>query len=179
MNGRSDRSVSVVAIALLVFGIMLALFQFFAGSGLRINASPSLPMGLYVVSKSPDANLVEFCPAEPFARLANARGWRGNGNCPDGAAPLLKPVVAHAGDVVELSARGIAVNGHLLPNTAPLSRDSQGRPLQPWPFGHYRIGGDAVWVASSYNSHSFDSRYFGPVLVRSIRDRLRPLVTFR
>ena len=160
---------------LFVIGVMAATFQLFAASGLRINVTASEPMGLYVVSDGPDANLVEFCPAEPFARLAIVRGWRGAGNCPDGAAPLLKPVVAHAGDVVELLARGIAVNGHLLPNTAPLSRDSQGRPLQPWPFGQYVVGANAAWVASSYNSHSFDSRYFGPVPVSSIRDHLRPL----
>ena len=162
---------------LFVIGVMAATFQLFAASGLRVNASPSLPMGLYVVSERPDANLVEFCPTEPFARLAIVRGWRGQGNCPDGGAPLLKPVVARAGDLVELSVRGIAVNGHLLPNTSPLVRDSQGRPLQPWPFGHYVVGADALWVASSYNSHSFDSRYFGPVPVGAIRDRLLPLAT--
>ena len=86
-------------------------------------------------------NLVEFCPAEPFASLSIARGYRDPGACRDGAAPLLKPVVASAGDAVELSARGISVNGVLLPNTAPLSKDTKGpasrsvalRALLSWP----------------------------------------------
>ena len=38
---------------------------------------------------------------------------------------MLKPIVAHAGDTVEVSAHGIAVNGTLLHNTSPRTRDSQ------------------------------------------------------
>jgi len=178
MTGRwPDTTITLAGIAMFVVCLLAAIFQFFGAAGLRINGSPSLPMGLYVVSTSGAANLVEFCPVEPFASLALVRGWRTAGNCPDGAAPLLKPVVAGAGDVVELSARGIAVNGRLLPNTAPLTRDSKGRPLRSWPFGRYTVGRDAVWVASSHNAQSFDSRYFGPVPVAAIRDHLRPLLT--
>ena len=33
----------------------------------------------------------------------------------DGAAPLLKPVIANSGDTVEVSARGIVVNGRSYP----------------------------------------------------------------
>jgi len=178
MTGQSpDRTIALVGVVLFVVCVLAATFQFFGGAGLRINTSPSLPMGLYVVSRDLAANLVEFCPAEPFASLATIRGWRSAGSCPDGAAPLLKPVVARAGDLVEMSARGMAVNGRLLPNTAPLARDSKGRPLRAWTFGRYMVGPDTVWVASSYNAQSFDSRYFGPVPVSVIRDHLRPLLT--
>ena len=154
-------------------------FQLFDIIGLRINASPSLPVGLYVTSSETSANLVEFCPADPFASLALSRGYRDPGSCSDGGAPLLKPVVARTGDLVELSAAGIAVNGHLLPNTAPLRTDTKGRPLICWPRGRYIVRPGFVWVGSSYNPRSFDSRYFGPVAIRSIRDHLKPLVTFR
>ena len=75
----------------------------------------------------------------------------------------MKPVVASAGDIVEVSSRGITVNGVLLPNTAPKTKDSKGRPMQPWPSGQYRVSAGFVWVASSYNPWSFDSRYFGPI----------------
>ena len=34
-----------------------------------------------------------------------------------------------------------------------------------------------VWVASSYHSRSFDSRYFGPVYTTAIRHRLKALLT--
>ena len=86
---------------------------------LRINATPSLPMGLYRETNDKRAALVEFCPQEPYGTFAAARGYRSVGNCPDGAGPLMKPVVASAGDLVELSGRGIAVNGVLLPNNTP------------------------------------------------------------
>ena len=143
--------------------------------GVRINASPSLPLGLYVET-SDQSGLVEFCPAEPFGSFAAARAYRSKGNCPDGGSPLMKPVIARAGDVVETASRGIAVNGLLVRNTAPRLLDTLGRVMTPWPFGTYRVAPGTVWVASSYNAKSFDSRYFGPVAVSSIRAHLRPLL---
>jgi conjugative transfer signal peptidase TraF len=131
------------------------------------------------VASSPDAKFVEFCPAEPFASIANARGYRQAGNCPDGGSPLMKPVVARAGDSVQVSVRGISVNGKGIPNSAPLRRDTAGRPLTPWPFGTYVVEPGTVWVVSDYHPRSFDSRYFGPVSETLIRNRLRPLVILR
>ena len=152
-------------------------FLFCGWFGLRFNTSPSLPLGLYVITTDGTANLAEFCPAEPFATFAIARGYRDPGACPDGAAPLLKPIVASAGDTVDLSAAGISVNGALLRNTAPLAKDSAGRPLSPWPFGRYLVARDTVWVASTYQPRSFDSRYFGPLSTGVIRHRLKPFLT--
>ncbi|MCC6585644.1 MAG: S26 family signal peptidase [Bryobacterales bacterium] len=70
---------------------------------------------------------------------------------------------------------GIAVNGRLLPNTAPLRLDAANRPLRAWPSGTYRVRPGTVWVASTYGRGSYDSRYIGPVEEKSIRGRLRPL----
>jgi conjugative transfer signal peptidase TraF len=156
---------------------MVGAFEICALAGVRINGSPSLPVGLYLVTAHSDADLVEFCPKRPFAELAIARGYRDAGSCPDGGAPLMKPVVARTGDVVELSPDRIAVNGHPLPLTAALKADTKGRPLTPWPPGRYGVGPDSVWVASSYNARSFDSRYFGPIPLSSIRAHVRPLLT--
>lgn len=89
----------------------------------------------------------------------------------------MKPIIAKSGDVVELSARGMFVNGVPIPNTAPFSKDSEGRPLAAWPFGRYVVAPETVWVASSYHPRSFDSRYFGPVSTAAIRERLKPLLT--
>jgi conjugative transfer signal peptidase TraF len=102
--------------------------------GVRINASPSLPLGLYVET-SDQSGLVEFCPAEPLGSFAAARGYRSKGSCPDGASPLMKPVIARAEDLVEISSLGIAVNGVLVRNTAPRRLDTSGRAMTPWPFG--------------------------------------------
>ena len=151
---------------------------FWAGSafGIRLNTSPSLPFGLYRVTSDTSAPLVEFCPAEPVATLANTRGYRQAGSCPDGGTPLMKPIVARDGDVVELSTAGVRVNGTLLRNSAPLARDTSGRPLTPWPAGKYTVPPGAVWLVSDYHTRSFDSRYFGPVPTTLIKDHLRPLL---
>jgi len=175
--GLSDKLPKVRRAALVAFVVSIAVFQLFGLFGLRINTSPSLPVGLYVVTTDRSANLVEFCPAEPFATLSLIRHYRDPGICLDGGAPLLKPIVAKTGDMVELSGRGISVNGLLLPNTAPLSKDTKGRPLTAWPFGRYPVSPGTVWVASSYHSRSFDSRYFGPVYTTAIRHRLKMFFT--
>ena len=109
--------------AVTVAFIGIAFFQLCGWLGIRLNLSPSLPAGVYVTTKTP-AGLIEFCPEEPYASLAIERGYRDEGTCPDGAMPLLKPIVANAGDVVDVSDRGIAVNGSPLPNSAPLRVDT-------------------------------------------------------
>jgi conjugative transfer signal peptidase TraF len=174
---RNTRFAVVRRIGSVVVIVSAGTFQLCGLLGIRINTSPSLPVGLYLVTTEGNANLVEFCPAEPLAAVSLVRGYRSPGACQDGGAPLLKPVVARCGDVVELSARGICVNGRLLANTVPLGEDTKGRPLKSWPFGHFEVAPGTVWVASSYDSRSFDSRYFGPVSIVAIRNRLKVLLT--
>lgn len=146
--------------------------------GVRINFTPSLPRGFYIVSHSPSADLAEFCPQGSAASLSLSRRYRTLGACPDGGAPLLKPVVAHPGDTVEVNADGIRINGKLLPNSAGRFRDHQQRPLDPWPYGVYEVQPGTIWVISTFNPYSFDSRYYGPIPDSSIRHYLRPLWTF-
>jgi len=83
--------------------------------------------------------------------------------CGDGYAPLVKPIAARAGDTVTLSQAGVAVNGKLLQNSKQYPKDGIGRPMPMVPFGTYAVLPGTVWVISSYNRFSFDSRYFGPV----------------
>jgi len=154
-----------------------ALFVGFQAAGIRVNASSSLPIGLYIMTSARRASLVEFCPPEPFASFSKGRGYRPSGSCPDDAEPLMKPVVAAQGDIVEVAASGVAVNGRLLPNSSPRSVDTKNRPLPHWPFGKYRVAVGTVWVVSSFNQRSFDSRYFGPIPNICIRSRLLPLLT--
>ena len=175
------RTGGTISLLVLAFGGGALALAFVASwAGLRLNDSPSMPTGLYVkISSESNESLAVFCPAAPFARLSVERGYRSRGNCPDGAEPLAKPIVARPGDTVELSALGITVNGRLLANTAPLVKDSAGRPLSHWPFGGYVVAPGSVWVASSYSHRSFDSRYFGPVETSQVREQVRPLLTAR
>lgn len=159
--------------AIAVSGIWAA-FHF---DGLRVNASPSLPIGIYRTTSDKSAKLVEFCPAEPFASLSASRSYRGKGTCGDGAEPLMKPIAAVAGDTIDISADGVAINGKLLANSAPRPLDTKNRKLQPWPFGEYQVTPGTIWVISSFNARSFDSRYFGPISIASVRCHLKPLIT--
>jgi conjugative transfer signal peptidase TraF len=153
----------------------------FQAFGLRINVTPSIPLGLYVASAElapVPGMIVEFCP-QGMSAEESAR-YRGFGlACPDLAIPLLKPVAAIAGDEVEFSARGIRVNGRSLANTAPRRTDGKGRAIPAWPASRRRLHAGELVVASSYHPGSFDSRYLGPIRFESIRRTLRPLVVFR
>lgn len=173
LRGLLARLSGIVPAAVVIAGIGVA-FQL---GGVRVNASSSLPIGLYRTTSDKSARLIEFCPVETFASMSASRSYRGKGNCPDGAEPLMKPIVAVAGDTVEVSSRGVAVDGRLLPNSAPRPSDTKGRLLTHWPFGKYRVDTGTVWVISSFNARSFDSRYFGPVPISSIRYHLLPLLT--
>jgi conjugative transfer signal peptidase TraF len=141
---------------------------------LRINTSESLPVGLYRVS--PTGAFVEFCPDDQG--LSAQRHYRARGGCPDGAAPLLKPVVGGPGDDIVRSSAGISVNGKLLRNTVPLGRDTEGRPLAHWPYGTYPTRAGMLWVASTYNSRSYDSRYFGPIPENAVRAKLQRVIAW-
>jgi type IV secretory pathway protease TraF len=91
----------------------------------------------------------------------------------------MKPEVAHSGDIVELNSRGVAVNGKLLPNSAPLQFDTHGRPMGHWQFGRFKVRQGEIWVISSFNARSFDSRYLGPITSCRIRHHLLPVLTLQ
>lgn len=88
----------------------------------------------------------------------------------------MKPIVAVSGDRVHFSPQGIAVNGKLIPNTAPRWADGKGRPLRPWPAGDYTVEPDKIVVASAYHPGSYDSRYLGPIPVADVKLNLRPFL---
>jgi conjugative transfer signal peptidase TraF len=133
--------------------------------GIRLNiASNSLPPGLYrIVSAGKGSDLL-ICPTGVAEKVSIEREYRVKSfGCDDGYAPLLKPIAARAGDTITLSEAGVAVNGKLLQNSKQYPKDGIGRPMPLVPFGTYAVLPGTVWVISSYNRYSFDSRYFGPV----------------
>jgi conjugative transfer signal peptidase TraF len=135
----------------------------------------SLPVGLYLATSDANAELVEFCPAEPFAAESRDRNYRPKSiACPDGAAPLMKPIAAKPGDTVLVSDKGIVVNGTVMPWSAALKLDGVGRKLKSWPLGSYTVATNELWVVSTY-AGSYDSRYIGPIRRSQVRDALKPL----
>jgi hypothetical protein len=67
-----------ISLLVLAFGGgVLALALAAEWAGLRLNDSPSMPIGLYVrTSCESRSSLAVFCPEEPTARLSAERGYR-------------------------------------------------------------------------------------------------------
>ena len=148
-------------------------------AGLRVNLSGSMPIGLYRVRSGPPVKgaMVLACLPADVAVFARSRGYVPNGRCPGSTAPIGKVVLAMAGDSVEVTAEGLLLNGRPVRNTRPLALDAGGRSLRRFPDGTYIVAQDEVWLYSPYSTRSFDSRYFGPLHVSSIRSRVLPLWT--
>ena len=152
-------------------------------AGLRINESPSLPIGIWRVSLLDRdlrrGDIVSFCPPDtPVFREAWRRGYLSAGHCEGGYEPLLKPVAAIAGDRVSGTHEGIRINGRLIANSKSLTLDGSGRTLPSPGAKNFILAEGEVWVISSYNPLSFDSRYFGPVPISSIEGLALPLFVF-
>ena len=155
----------------------------FAGTslGVRLNATPSMPLGLWITvpGRAVDRGaIVLACLTGPGAKEGKARGYIGIGSCPGHREPLVKPIAAVAGDLVTVTRHGISVNGEALPHTAQLAKDSAGRLLRGVEAGTYRVAPGTVWLVSGHDPRSYDSRYFGAVPIASIRATARPLVVF-
>lgn len=147
--------------------------------GLRINTSTSMPRGLYrAVSEGLHRGaLVAACLPEEVARLGLERHYLGPGECPGGTEPVVKTVPALAGDLVEVTGQGVRINGEVLPQSAPLTTDRGGRPLTRFE-GSHRLRPGEVWLHSSYEVRSWDSRYYGPVTESDILFVVTPVLTF-
>lgn len=148
--------------------------------GFRINLTPSEPIGLWRIAEldRPAAvgDLVFLCPPQtPAMRQARKRGYLRAGRCPGGFAPLIKSVVAVAGQHVEVRGSSIGIDGILLDSSRPLKFDGRGRSLTPYRGGTVPAG--AVFVHSSFGA-SFDSRYFGPVPASGILGLAIQVVTY-
>lgn len=146
---------------------------------LRVNFTGSLPRGLYRTrggALSRGAIVIACLPAS-VGNLARERGYLWRGNCPGGSAPVGKIVAAVTGDTVVTSSGGLTVNGHHIQNTGVLPRDSEGRELSHIPYATYVVAPGQLWLVSSYNSRSYDSRYFGPVPLAAVRSRIEPVLT--
>lgn len=176
-----QRNKVVVSAAIFIFAAFTAV-RF----GLVFNYTHSAPFGLYYRISSPaqaphkPAPFVFFCPDVRWPAMKDQPNFRNPmRTCPDGFAPLIKPVVAWPGDTVEVSAAGIFVDGQPLPHTATMDRDSSGRLIHPFPAGRYVVQENQLWVVSSFSPRSFDSRYFGPIPLKSVRSWIRPLLVER
>jgi len=171
-------------IAMLLTGAMTMGAIAAAGAdGVRINATASMPRGLWQVQAGEPIERGEFvsiCPPNRAdIRQAARRGYIPVGGCPGDYEPLVKPVAALAGDLVTVTPAGIAVDGSPVANSRPLAKDEAGRTLHAFPVGSYRVPRGELWLLSGHDPRSFDSRYFGAVPAANVIGVARPLWVLR
>jgi conjugative transfer signal peptidase TraF len=156
--------------ALVVAGIGVAFLAFGPGKPLLVfNATASAPIGFYRV-----------LPLRPLQRgdlvLArtpvSVRSLAAERHYVPLKVPLVKRIAAMAGATVCAAGRAIIIDGRYVADRA--SADRQGRPLPAWT-GCRVLAADEIFLLMEDVPDSFDSRYFGPVLVDAVIGRLSPL----
>jgi len=117
-----------------------------------VNLSPSAPRGLYrAVTGTPTRGAwVAACVSPEAAALGRARGYLWSGPCVGGVQPIVKPVVALAGDVVALGPEAVIVNGQRLPGSSSADVDSLGLPLPHAVWGRHVVTADEFWLVSRF-----------------------------
>lgn len=162
-------------------GLLIFLLGVAAGAaGVRINTTASLPLGLWRITDQIEKGAyASACvpPTAPMMAVAIERRYLPDGSCNGGYAPLLKRIVAVAGDTVTLTPEAVIVNGVPLPNSATLAY----RAIDPLPAiarGDYTVGQGEYWLLATDSPRSFDSRYFGPLRRADIEHGMAPLLTF-
>ncbi|GJG89650.1 putative conjugal transfer protein TraF [Gemmatimonadetes bacterium T265] len=172
---RMWRDLGALAVALaIVFGAAALWYR----SGLLVNHSASMPVGIYRVARltaserravaqgrlvPPRGAVVVWCLPADVGAVARRRGYVMRGSCPGGAEPVLKRVAAVPGDTVVVDASGLHVNGRLLANSRALARDAAGRAAPAVTPGRIVVHVGMAWLWSPYSMRSYDSRYFGAV----------------
>jgi conjugative transfer signal peptidase TraF len=168
----------VVAIGLSAAAIGAASVIAIVG-GFRLNLTPSEPLGLWRIVALDRAaavgDLVFICPpaSAPFVE-ARERGYLRRGLCPGDFAPLIKTVVALAGQRIDI-AENVIVDGNPIPSSDVWTEDGQGRTIRPFAGGIVPPG--HLFLHSSFAS-SYDSRYFGPIPAAGLLGFARPVLTF-
>ncbi|ARS66171.1 conjugative transfer signal peptidase TraF [Sinorhizobium meliloti] len=156
-----------------------AVFAAGFGAGLRVNTTPSESLGLWQIEplsrSAVVGDLVFVCMPDSAARTeGKARGYLRWGLCPGGTGPLIKQVVAIAGQQVAIG-RSVSIDGTVLGNSRLVERDGRGRSLHPYSSGIVPPG--RVFLHSSFPG-SWDSRYFGPVPASGILGIAREVLTY-
>lgn len=148
-------------------------------AGLRVNLTPSYPLGLWRVDPLGRdvvvGDRIFICPPPTCVfELARDRGYLGHGLCPGWFSPLIKTVVAVGGQRVVIDG-SIAVDGVPLAHSFVRPTDGEGTALAPASSGVVPPG--QVFLFSEF-AGSYDSRYFGPIPDDGVLGLAHPLLVF-
>lgn len=145
---------------------LLAVLHAAVLSGLRLNLSPSVPLGVYWIDASiapTVGDYVALCPPrDALFEAALQHGYLAPGACRTGYGELIKVLAATEGSSVATREDGVWIDGELWPLSTPFSRDAQGRVIPQRPTPRVEVLGDqSIWVMSERAASGFDARYFG------------------
>lgn len=174
----------LLVLAIVTLATLLFVGSWWSGYSVAVNSSKSMPRGLYLVGPLQEVKrgeVVSLCiPNASAAAIYKARDYLGpSSRCAVGLPPVLKPLVAMPGDLVEISAAGTSVNGQLLPNSRVFDTDSDGRPIEHLPLGwSKRLAVGEFFMLANHIERSLDSRYYGTVKRADLQARAVPLLTF-
>jgi len=161
--------------------ISLASTLLFIGvyQSLVFNITPSMPEGIYLKTHSSikRGSIVLVCLDKEQAKFGLTRHYliEGNRNC-NNTVPLIKEVIAVPHDNVLLTDNSISVNGKKY-QYPTFYQDSAHRPLPVYPRGEYP-NTTGNWLLGVTDPRSWDSRYWGPLPQRTLRQTLLPLITW-
>lgn len=158
-----------------------ALSSIYSLPGPRYNMSASMPRGWYwfMPGAVKRGAVVGDCLPTAFARYALAHEilLPSSHPCKSGVEPIVKTVAAIGGDVVEIAANGVTINGEAWPMSAVRRFDSRGRYVEMrQPNGRYVIAPNQVFLMG-LNPKSWDSRYIGAVPRSTITGQWKPIYT--
>lgn len=170
------RPITIIVASLAVLAMLIGT-GFVAG--LRVNLTPSYPLGLWRIEPLARAvavgDRIFICPPLVAAfGLARERGYVGHGLCPGWFSPLIKTVVALAGQHVVIDG-DITVDGTRLAHSSVRPVDGQGRALAPHAGGVLPAG--SLFLFSEF-AGSYDSRYFGPIPADGVLGLAHPILVF-
>ena len=169
---RGLRVVTVLAVIVVSSRVIIV-------SGLRLNVTPSMPVGIYRLAPVPQTGLqrgmlVAVCAPLKAAQLGRRRAYLSGGQCAGDTEPLLKTVVAIAGDsVCDIKKWDYCQRSSFAGQQAGVVRQRRtqactvvSRILPTCP--------TQVWLYADHPK-SWDSRYWGPV--GNVLARVIPLAT--
>ncbi|MQB45970.1 conjugative transfer signal peptidase TraF [Rhizobium sp. ICMP 5592] len=170
---------SVIVFVTASASVMVALAGIgFIGS-MRLNLTPSEPLGIWRIEpfgRDPlVGDLVFICPP-PTSQFEEAwqRGYLRRGLCAGGFAPLIKTVAALPGQSIAIGDT-VKIDGAVLSASRVRKSDGRGRPIVPYSGGIVLPG--HLFLHSSFAS-SYDSRYFGPISISGLLGLAKPILTF-
>jgi conjugative transfer signal peptidase TraF len=161
---------------LVFFSVCCVLYQ----AGFRLNTGVSYPTGVYQLVDSPaydKGDLVLFCPPDnPVMAQALARDYIKPGLCKGGFTPVIKKIMAVAGDIVTTDGF-VSINSVTVPDARILWADNEDRPLSS--SGTITLTDGQYFMMSDHQpAISFDSRYYGPVQAQNLIGHIKPVMTW-